>query len=170
MARLAGKSDCWVRQHLSLLKLHQFVRDMMIPKPEEPETPRLTFQLAQLLVPLDHTEQLRLANRLMSEDMSLPKARRYVLAQRHEAGDKSAYMRDKGPRATLATVETIVADFADRIGLYIDMPPAVLNLLIDALGPRDLLLLVEQMNEVAGHLSGLAEAIERRRLATRRAS
>lgn len=162
LSRIAGKGINWVYQHLNLLKLHPDVQKMMIPG-ESDEDYRLTFSLAQLLVPLNEADQLRLARRIMDGDgMGIAAARRMILKERSRKGDKAAYVNKTGKARSIQTIESILEDCSNRIGVYLDMPPAQLNALIDAVDNADKAALIEVIDEFTDNVSGLAEAIQAR--------
>lgn len=157
LAALAGKSDCWVSQHLSLLKLHPDVQAMMVSESED--EPRLTFQLAQLLTDLTHDHQLELAPKLVA--LSVAAARRYVIAARRDAGLPAR--KEHVTRArSLEALERMLEEVTDRIGIYLDMPAAELNGAIDSFDLHDRRQLARLLGEVAENLTGLAEAITAR--------
>lgn len=161
LARIAGKSTTWVTQHLSLLQLHPDVQKMMIPGPRDEY--RLTFSLAQLLVSCNEADQLRIARKIVAgEGMGMAQARRMILKERARQGDKNAYANKKGPARSIETIESILEDCSNRIGVYLDMPPAQLNAMIDAVDNRSKLLLIELMDGFNDNIAGLAEAIQAR--------
>jgi ParB/RepB/Spo0J family partition protein len=160
MARIAGKSECWVYQHLSLMKLHADVRAMLIPG-ENGEAP-LNYQIALLLVPVEQEDQQRLAKKIVKFEMSVASARRLVLRERHESGDDKAYINNNGPKRSLASLDSILADFGDRMGVFLDMPGSDFNRLVDSISARDRRLLIESLEETAGNLTTMADAITRR--------
>ncbi len=158
MAALAGKSEGWVIGHLNLLKLHPDVQGMMIPAEDEgDETPRITFQIAQLLSRLDEASQLRFARKITKGGMSLVASRRMIL---RDPSYKEAETR--GRKHSITAVEKIVADTRDRIGVYLDMPGSKMNALIDALDNRSKRLMIEAIDELCEDFGALATAIERR--------
>jgi ParB/RepB/Spo0J family partition protein len=170
MAKIAGKSISWVANHLNLLKLHPSVQRMMIRggneyqgrEADEEQKPHLTFQLAQLLVAVDEAKQIQLARKITDgEGMSLSGARRMILQVRHKSGDKAAY--SGGRRGlSLGGIERAVTQFADRLGVYLDMPGMELNRLIDCLGTREKRELIDQLGDMTESLTILAESIEKR--------
>jgi ParB/RepB/Spo0J family partition protein len=169
MGRIAGRSMCWVVQHLNLLKLHPDVRAMMIPAgDDQDEQPRLTFAIAQLLVPVPHGQQVALAKLITRGDgLSISEARRVVLRARAERGDTSAYLGGDGPKRTLATIQSIVRELSSRIGVYLDMPGPDINRLIDAADAKTKQKLLDAMEEGASDLTALADAVRKRLPVTR---
>jgi ParB/RepB/Spo0J family partition protein len=159
IARIAGKSEPWVYSHLGLLKLHPAVQKMMIADDSDART--LTFQLAQLLVTLDESKQLALANKITrGEGMGLAAARRFILKQRHRGGDKTAYLHHRGPRNSLGTMSSIIEAAGDRLGIYFDMPPSQFRLVADQGNIADRIAIIEQIEDLIEHLGGLAELIQ----------
>lgn len=156
MAKLAGHSACWVSSHLQLLKLHPDVQAMMVPTEEDEGAP-LTFAVAQMLVTFPEKKQISLAKQI-SEGMSYAAARRLVLRERGELDSQPT----QGAKRKLSTVESILEDLTDRIGIYLDMHPANLNVMIDAIANDQKRLLAELLRDAAGDLEALAEAIEKR--------
>lgn len=167
-ARITGRSDTWVNQHLNLLKLHPDVRAMMVcgDGEDDEETPRVTFQLAQLLVPLDHKDQLALARRITRGDgMTLTAARRMILKFRSEAGEQGVYVGGGGRPRSIRTIESMLEQITDKVGIYVDMPGKEFNQLVDGIDQRTKRTLVEAIKDVSENLVALADAIEARRVA-----
>ncbi len=179
LAKIAGKSTCWVSQYMSFLRLHPDVQQLMIPTADDgdeeedgeqgrPGKSPLSFQMALLLVPLPHARQLALVKKIVKTGMSVKTARRVILRERRDAGESERSLGGSGRnRRELATVERIVRDAADSIGVYCDMPGPELAKLIDAEDATTRRALMQVMGDLAENLIGLSEAIEKR-LPTRR--
>lgn len=162
LSRIAGKSTTWVAMHLSLLKLHPDVQKMMIPGDAD-EGYRLTFSLALLLVPLNEADQLRIARKIIAgEGMGMATARRMILKERAKRGDTDAYTNKAGKARSIQTIESILEDCSNRIGVYLDMPAAQLNEMIDSADNRSKALLIELIDTFNDNIAGLAEAIQAR--------
>jgi len=161
MARIAGKSVCWVSQHLSLLKLHQDVQDMLVCDGEE-DKPRLAFSVALTLTGLPQSRQLSMAKKITrGEGMSLVAAQRIVIREKAAAGE-DAHTRANGTKRSITTIEAYLEHFSNRIGIFFDMPPAQLRSMIDAIDNRSKRQLIEALEEVSDNLTGLAEDIRGR--------
>lgn len=161
LARIAGKSTCWVSQHLSLLKLHPEVQKQLIS--ETDESPPLNFSLAQLLVPLPEPRQLVLARRCVrSGGMTVAAARRIILKERHAAGDTKVYRNKTGAKRQLHGLEGMISDTTDRLGIFLDMPGPDLNALIDTLDGRSKRELIERSRELIEGIEGIIEQIQSR--------
>jgi ParB/RepB/Spo0J family partition protein len=157
MAAIAGKSDCWVSQHLSLLKLHPDVQAMLVAEEGE-KTATLSYSVAILLTNLDQDVQLKLAKTMARTQMSQAAARRLVLKQ-----DPSLKRNADGTnRIRLERIESIVEDVTNRIGVFLDMPGSEINQVIDQAHPRDRRQTAEACRDVAGDFTALAQAIESR--------
>lgn len=171
LARIAGKSQGWVGQHLSLLKLHPDLQAMLV-EADDPDgddrgdaaAPRLTFTVALTLTGLEHDRQLELVKQITrGGGMSLAAARRFVMKARHAAGDKRAYTKLNGsPRRSLGSIDSILEDTSNRIGVFLDMPGAEINRLIDAADAYARRQIIEQIEETCGDLQALADAIKAR--------
>lgn len=159
MARICGRSECWVYQHLNLQRLHPEVREMMVS--ENDDEPTLTSQLAQLLIPLEPEEQLRQARKVTSGDgMRVAEARRMILKVRSKSED-SAYA-GAGRKRSILTIESLLEMIGDKIGVYLDMPGSEFNQIVDRIdhfAKRDL---IKSIDKTAEDLTSLAEAIEGR--------
>jgi len=159
MARVAGKSICWVSQHLSLLKLHPDVQAMLVADGED-GTPRLAFSIALTLVSAPASHQIKLAREItQGEGMKLAAAQRFVLKERVAAGDNKAYVKSNGTKRSINTIEAYLEHFGDRIGIYFDMPPAQLKEMITAVDHGQKRMLIEAIEEVRDNLTGLADDI-----------
>jgi ParB family chromosome partitioning protein len=161
LARIAGRSIGWVQMHLNLHKLHPDVRAMMISEDESGEAP-LTFCIAQLLVPIAQSRQVELARKIVKAEMSTAAARRYVLRERHEDGDDRAYAPTKSTKASINRIDSILTDFSDRVGVFVDMPGAELNRLIDAADNQQKRQIIESIEDTADTLEAIADAIRSR--------
>jgi ParB/RepB/Spo0J family partition protein len=73
VAKIFAKSETWVSQYLSLLKLAPEVREMMAE--ELPKTKRINFSTAIQLANLPHEEQKIIARRIIDEKMPIYKIR-----------------------------------------------------------------------------------------------
>lgn len=168
ICRIAGKSDCWVYQHLNLLKLHADVLALMVPgddPPDEADDDRpglLSYQTAQLLVPLPESEQIRMARKIVNNGMSVVAARRMVLNIRMQQGETNVQRGRLGPNRLFATLESVVESATDRLGVYVDMPGAELNRLIDGADARSRRLIIERVDDLVETLEALAEAVRSR--------
>jgi hypothetical protein len=84
-----------------------------------------------------------------------------ILRERTDAGDRLAYTG--GGRISTGKLagglETAVSEFIERIGTWLDMPGAQFRTVIEALNPRDRVLLIEQIDELRELLEGLGESI-----------
>jgi hypothetical protein len=115
-------------------------------------------------VPVEPAEkQLALAKRITKgEGMSIAAARRLVLKERSKAGDAKAYANEHGPRRSITTIESIIVDTSDRIGVYLDMPGPDINRLIDSVDHLAKRRLIEAIEEHADNLKALANAVRSR--------
>jgi ParB/RepB/Spo0J family partition protein len=167
MARIAGKSVSWAASHLNLLKLDPAVQRMMMLRKKNKShesMARLTFSLAQLLVPLEPGRQIELARKITSGDgMTLLAARRLILKIRSKSGDEHAYSGGRrGPGRNINTLESTMTDFSNRVGIYLDMPGAQLGPMIDGLGAAGRRRMAERIEKLAEELGTLAEMIRER--------
>jgi ParB/RepB/Spo0J family partition protein len=91
IAQIFGKSICWTKQHLMILKLHPEVQKMLIRKEGETRKEikaggRLSFQMALMLVPLPPEHQVKAAKHITKRKLNSAAARRYVFQQGRKAG------------------------------------------------------------------------------------
>jgi hypothetical protein len=156
-----------VSQHLSLLKLHPQVQAMMLTEDEQGDEDgagtrvRLTFVLGQMLAPLDEKQQIKLATQITRNDgMSMVAARRLIIGKRREAGVHCDFKT--GSTRAMRGLESTIADVADKVGVYLDMPISRLNQFVDSMSHFDKRKLIESIEELADNLTGLAEAVEAR--------
>jgi len=155
LVRISGRSVTWVTGHLSLQNLHPDVRAMMIPRCDEDE-PDLKYSYGLLLTALPASEQVAPA-RKMAKGMTIAAARRLVMKERAKRGATAVYKN-----RSIETIATILKEAEERLGIYIDMPAASINELIDAVDNRSKRLLVEQIEDFKDTLDAVAEAIESR--------
>jgi ParB/RepB/Spo0J family partition protein len=160
LAKITGHSLCWVYQYLNVLDLHQDVRAMMVQDGDD--APTLTFTLAQMLVPLPAAEQMRLAKKVTAGNLSMAGARRLILKRRSDSGEKDVYRVNNRRDRRVGTLASIVNDVDDKIGLYLDMPGADLNNLIDGMDNLDKRQLIEDIEELETTFSSIKEAIQSR--------
>jgi hypothetical protein len=92
--------------------------------------------------------------------MPIAAARRMVLKVRAKKGDADAYANKQGRRRSIDTIESIVESCSDRIGVYLDMPPAQLRSLLSETDVATKRVLVSVLDDLANNLSGLSELIE----------
>jgi ParB/RepB/Spo0J family partition protein len=162
MARIAGRSVCWVSQHLSLLKLHPDVRALLVAEGED-DTPRLAYSVALTLAGLPHDRQLALTGKITgAEGMSLVAVQRLVVKERAAAGDKDAYKQNNGSKRTISSIDAYLEHFSNRIGIFFDMPHDKRTEAIDAVDHRQKRLTAEALEEMADNLKGFAAEIRRR--------
>lgn len=160
LAAISGKSECWVYQHLTLNDLHADVQAMLIPT-EEDESPPLALSVAFLLVPLPHNRQVKLA-RQIAKGMSMVAARRLALQERRKPLPGGRIIPPpRGTARGLSVVASAVADFRDRIGVYIDMPGHELHAAITSADRRLRAKLVDDLESAEEVLCGLRQAIEK---------
>lgn len=160
MAALAGKSEGWVKQHLSLLGLHPSVQKMLVSPDGEAETGAeltkvLTLSLALLLVPLPQELQLSLAEEIMKQDMSVSAARRFVLGESRHAGHKVGYRGGVSARQINAVSNTATVA-RNRFGVFLDMPPDELRVLASNIKPVALSFIVNDLERLANEATLLA--------------
>lgn len=166
LAVAAQRSTAWVAHHLNLLKLCPEVRQMMVrPDRDDDEDDGdeqpLTFQLAQLLVPLSAGEQVRTARAILRKGMGLAEARRYVLARRHKLGDRTAYaaVEKRGRARTLLALANAARTFSHKSGVYTDMPGSEFNALRRMATPEQFAQVVEAMEEVEQQARDIREVL-----------
>jgi ParB/RepB/Spo0J family partition protein len=164
LARIAGRSVGWVQQHLNLLKLHPDVRAMMIPADgADDDRPRLTFSIAQLLVPVEPDQQLAMARKVTGgEGMGMAAARRLVIRERAEAGDTQVYGGHAKRRRTIEGIEPIVEELQERVGVYLDMPGAELRKMVDEAHHLTKRQVIKTIEEGVESLQGIADVIRAR--------
>ena len=179
LAKISGKSTCWVSQHLSLLKLDLSVQAMMIPQEDEQtegngdidesESPsrrkHLTFSLALLLVSFPPQIQIQLAQKIVKEDMSLAAARRMILRemeQGREDGLTNQKRQHKGKQRRLDGLASTLVDLSDKIGIYQDMRLSQFNELVDGVETKRKTDVLQTIDGIVEELNGLARRIRAR--------
>lgn len=159
LAAIAGKSDCWVYQHLTLNDLHPDVQAMLIPGEGE-ESPALALSVAFLLVPLPHNRQIKLAKQI-AKGMSMVAARRLALNERRKPLPGGAVIPPpRGRQPGVDGLASAVATFRERIGIYLDMPGADLRTVVTNAAGRTRAKLVDELASAEEDLAGLREVIE----------
>ena len=137
IAAICNHSKGWVQQYLSLWKLDEAVRTLLVipeeTKPSEGVIPkkrkfhrktRLTFSLALLLTSLSVDLQLKAAHNITTKELSLAAARRYVLNLQRKSGVLSERNSRDGHK-TKERVDNLVSLLErtrESIGIYNDMP------------------------------------------------
>jgi len=121
ISTILGKSEPWIYQHLNLLKLHEDVKQLMVPE-EEGESAPLSYQTAQLLIPVPIEKQPKLAKRILG--LPAAAARRLILAARAKDGDAKAYTPTGGRKKTVLGIRSVIDTVNDRLAIYCEMPGA----------------------------------------------
>ena len=117
-----------VYQHLSLLRLHPDVLKMMHPEPGDSsngsikkrgEQTVLTFSLALLLQPLPQEIQLRVAQKVIGQKMSVAKARHEIEKESMNLGHTPKSSRTQ-PNRMYQSLGTFVESVAERSQIFVE--------------------------------------------------
>lgn len=157
IAEIAGMSSVWVSTHKSLLRLAPDVQDMLVP--DDDDASKLTFSIALLLLPLEHKDQRRLAREIVSKDLGLAKARRMVLKFRGEIGLKMT-RSGRHKMRSMGSIASAVEEMSTKLGIYEDMPGQEFAAMIASLDPRERVIMVERMEDLAMTLESMAESFK----------
>ena len=157
IANLFCKSMTWVVQHISLLKLHPSVQEMLIPPDEEEDDPsvdpyqkkfadpkgrrkesaQLTFSLAITMTTMPHDLQIKISKEIVDAAMSMVQARRHILAMARQHGH-TPKRKGRG-RERFDGLVAFIARTRDSLGIYLDMSDPEFSRLMDnrKAGSRD---------------------------------
>lgn len=119
IARTFGRNDAWVSMHLSLMDLHPSVQALM--EPSRPERKRLSFVLAVKLSKLSVQMQISLAQRAISEGLSVMRADALL---RKEARKGNLPVRQRRPKKEFERFSNFVRVFDDQAEALLDLPPS----------------------------------------------
>ncbi len=170
-----GKSPGWVAQYSSLQYLDPRVQELLIPEDEdldegplstvkknskEKRKAPLPFSIALLLVPLTPPAQWEVAEKIISEKMTMVAARRHILALRRESG--SACRSNKRPRETWQALDTLTTSIRDRFGVYLDMSFPDLQRIIASGGLDNQVALAIRLEKLSEDIAQLAGELKRK--------
>ena len=175
-----GKSSSWVAQHLTLLKLSPAVQSMLIPKREETEEaqaetlsqepteeeakssqkePRrrhIPFAIGLLLANFSEDKQLEYAKKILDDNMSVIKARRFIFQQ---LGDKKR-ARHQSPADASEAFGNKIMTMQDLLGIYVDLTFDELVKLFAQSHTRELDQYVSILDDLEGTVSGLKSSLQ----------
>ena len=164
MAAMTGKSEGWVCQHLSLLKLDPKVQDLLVDdgddSTEGEKRKPLTFSLAQMLTSLPNDKQVQLGTRIVETQMGLAEARRLIVRVARDGGHRLGEGNKRGPKRQIRPLQTLLDEIKARIGIYIDMPSTELTTLINALDNKEKTGMVEGIDQVVEYLLTITGRIQ----------
>ena len=180
-----GKSDCWVSQHLSLLRLSPKVQEMMIPPDDESEDAEaeaeaqripsaepdekisrarqrrkhIPFVIGLLLVNLSQAVQEEKAEKILREGMSLVKARRLIFK---EVGTlvRKHQGRTRSPHEAVEVFGNKTLTIWDMLGIYRDMTYQRLENMFSQCSPAETQKHIEMLLDIASSAQGLADSLK----------
>ena len=129
IAGVLGKSEAWVAQHSSLLKLQPEVQAALAPS-EESKGRRLTFQLAIMLVKFSPEDQVRLARHILDEGLNMAQGRRYILKYQRGLGSKAPKGRGR-PSEYFKSLSTLVKRSTEQFGVFTDFRDREINAMVE---------------------------------------
>jgi ParB/RepB/Spo0J family partition protein len=140
IAEIFGKSTCYVMQHANLCRLHPEIRPMLVaPCDKKREraggSGRLTFSLAQLLVPLPQEMQLELAKRITAAKMGMSEARRFIMGASRTASVRVGAIQS--PKDHVVRLLGFMKQIRARVGEYLDMPAQEFDRLYKGCAKKD---------------------------------
>lgn len=117
IARMCARSEPWVYQHLSLLRLDHSVLARM--EPSVPREQRLDFSIAMYMTRLHPEFQKQLADEIVSKGMNLKEARFFVRKMAEEAGAQAGQAKRKRPPVNdYRILERLLQGFHKHIGQF----------------------------------------------------
>ncbi len=162
-----GKSTTWVFQHLSLLKLHPSVQEMLKrPGDGQHETGRqqrshgrMTLSIALLLVGLDESRQIQAANWIVKKNLSVAAARNMVRNLAKSAG--VVVGRSTSPRNRFTRLWNVTDTYRNAIEPLMEFSHETLVTMALAVGARERQALADQIDELRGNLQALSSTIRK---------
>lgn len=107
VAKICARSDPWVYQHLSLLKLDPSVQERMAPRLSDEK--RLTFSVAVQLVPFPPKLQKDILAEITKRGMRLNQARAFIRTTAAEQGFRQTRGRPRKPTDDYRVLKSFVA-------------------------------------------------------------
>lgn len=179
-----GKSITWVTQHLNLLKLHPDVQSMLVEVPDDDEDGdgtadraiqaiqrnskkrenfKLTFSLAQLLVPLPESRQLGVARHILAKRMTMDSARRYIfgiLRESSQNGNGHAFaVPHRRPAKQFGSLQSLAARMRDKVGVFIDMHDEELSKVLADRPRPELVRILANLRQFQAELEVLTDSL-----------
>ncbi len=171
IAAIFGKTESWVSQQLSLLKLSPLVQSLLEHSADD-ETHskkrrpgRMTTGLAVLLVRLPHDQQDKAARRIVEGKLGFLAARAEILRSIGRAGAKLPRRAAERRKQTgdLAPFAASLAGFRQHAARIAGLPQDALDADAKQLTGQQRRRLVADARELAAVLVGLSDALEEKR-------
>lgn len=164
IATLTGnsKTQTWVSQHLSLLKLIPEAQ-ALLRKDKEKEIKgeyTLPFTFAVRIASYPDNVQREIITRMKDERMPQAKARRFALNIARKSGIP-ALSRKLKPGEVVQTISSVIETASDNIGVYVDMTQEERQRLFVHMSTPVKKLLVQRLNNLVKDLSDLADEIRK---------
>ena len=161
IAIAVGKTSAWVYQHLSLLRLHQSVQEMLVTPPEKnnKRSYLLSFSIGIMLTneAYSQEEQLGLANEIVKSQMSDAEARRFLDNELRKKG-LSTKTRT-GPKKLFTSLHNLADKAEHTFGRYLDMTAQEITKMVSSQTPEARSELAKKIRIVGTSLQGLADVI-----------
>jgi len=119
----------------------------------------LSIQIALLLKDLKPEEQVRLAGKILQEEMGHHKAKRYLMGIHRKLG-KQAPIRKGRPKRGFESLVSLAEQSEDRFGLYLDMNPSEVTAMIQNVPRADRNRMISHLRFLASCLGDVATMIE----------
>jgi ParB/RepB/Spo0J family partition protein len=156
IARLAGKSDCWVSQHIRVLALNPAIRALVIPDGQTGKT-RLSLSAALELATLPESVQLQITHGI-KKGISVHKLRAII-----EKARRQHKIKRPGPRGkTGARLTSLIQNFNLTLRRYLEMPGDEFQGMIDGTALTLRGILIKELEHLASDAGALAKAVEKR--------
>lgn len=167
IAAIFGKTLSFVAQHLSLLKLHPRVQDLLKRAGDEAKESRreirgrgrMTLSVALLLVPLPPVEQVKAAKRIVKMKMSLAASRSFVWG----LGKKHGFMprKKQSPHQKFQALWNQTDTYRHAVERYATLRWSDWQPVLDAVSPREAMTLMHQLRALAEDIAGIADTLEK---------
>ncbi len=121
LASIFGKSEIWIKQHLSLKKLPEEVLSRM--REPIPQKKRLPLSTALLLVPFASDVQIKLATEFFTHSIGFKTAKQRILKLNNEL--KSTGVKKVKPYAEIRKLESFIRATSESVDVLIGMQDEV---------------------------------------------
>lgn len=166
IATVVGRTAAWVYQHLSLLKLHPEVQEMLVTAPTTETKGRkkrsclLSFNVGLKLSDdaYSHDDQLRFAKEIITSEMSDAEAFRFLDNERRKRGLPLKSLEGQ-PGRKFSTLQNLADKAEHTFGRYIDMTDPEVNKMISNQSPEVRSNLAKKIRIVGTSLLGLANLV-----------
>ncbi|MBI4137980.1 MAG: ParB N-terminal domain-containing protein [Candidatus Wildermuthbacteria bacterium] len=156
------KSEAWVYQYLSLMKLHPQIQTLL--GKAVPEEERLGFQVALVLSHLEPERQIIILNELRKRGLTGIHATTYIrnVDQQDPQGGwhKSQFPR-RGPRKDLEIIRRALETLRDRVAVISGIPEQDVRKMLQGRGPKTGQEIIGEITDTIARLQTIRETFAR---------